>query len=194
MGAGAGVSSLKSIAGGGWAPLAVSFAFDRPRNSAPFREFFGVPVHFSQEYSGFAVKRSDLGMPLPNRDDALCRVLDAHAKALLGTSDSGNLVEQTQLLVRRHLGSPAGTLRGVAGMLGLHPKALQRRLRERGQTFRDLAHGVRYEVVREHLERGHAPLSDLVVLVGLSDASAVSRGFKLRHGLSPKRWQRRPGN
>lgn len=191
MGVGAGVTALKSIAGGGWAPLAVSFAFDRPRNGAPFREFFGLPVYFGQEYSGFIVRRRDLAMPLPNRDDALFRVLDAHAKSLLGKSDSEDLVEQTRLLLRRHLGSQACTLRGVAGMLGLHPKAFQRRLQERGHTFREIAYAVRYEVVREHLERGQAPLSELAVLVGLSDASAVSRGFKLRHGLSPERWRRR---
>ena len=194
MGVGAGVTALKSIAGGGWVPLSVSFAFDRPRNSAPFREFFGVPVYFGQEYSGFALRRSDLAMPLPNRNDALYRVLDAHARSLLGKSDSEDLVEQTRLLLRRHLGSPACTLDGVAGMLGLHPKALQRRLRQRGHIFRELVHGVRYEVVREHLERGRVPLSELAVLVGLSDASAVSRGFEMRHGLSPQRWQRRPGN
>jgi AraC-like DNA-binding protein len=191
MGVGAGVRSLGSIAGGGWAPLSISFEFDRPRNIAPFREFFGVPVYFGQEFSGFSVRRGDLTRPLPNRDDTLCRVLDTHARSLLESSDSEDLVEQTRLLLRRHLGSSACTLPGIAGILGLHSKTLQRELRERGQTFRKLANEVRYGVVREYLEGGEVPLSELAVLVGLSDASALSRGFKMSHGCSPKRWRRR---
>jgi AraC-like DNA-binding protein len=189
MGVGGAAKGIRALVDPSWRPLSVSFTHSPPRVVQPFRDFFGAPVGFGRPYSGFALRVSDLKRPVPTRDDVLFHVLEQHVKSLHRAHPRGDIVVQTQDLIRRHIDSPHCRLADVSRLLSIHPKALQRQLTAHGTSFSALLEEMRYRLATEYLETTRLSLAEVAALVGLSETSALSRGFKVRRGLAPSRWR-----
>lgn len=191
MGVGGAVVGIQALVDRAWRPLSISFTHSRPRDVHPFRDFFGVPVRFGQSYSGFSLRIEDLERPMPTRDDVLFDVLVQHVKALHRSPPRGDLVAETQAMIRRHLGEGPCGLNDVARLLALHPKALQRELARNGTSFSSILEELRYQLASEYLASTRLSLTEVAAMVGLSEASALSRGLRLRRGLGGSRSRRR---
>lgn len=74
----------------------------------------------------------------------------------------------------------------VARRLGYTARTFQRRLAERGTTFQDILRDTRIELVREHVGHDGMSITRLAGVLGLSEASAVSRFLKLNMGVTGK--------
>jgi AraC-like DNA-binding protein len=72
----------------------------------------------------------------------------------------------------------------IARHLGLHPKALTRRLAARNTTFGRLVDGERHDRSRRLLANGR-PVDEVARRVGYADTSAFSRAFKRWSGATP---------
>jgi AraC-like DNA-binding protein len=83
------------------------------------------------------------------------------------------------------------SLAGVANALGLHPRALHRRLAEAGATFKELVNEIRHETARQLLEQTSMPLGRIATLLGYADASSFTRSFRARAGMPPAAWRSR---
>jgi AraC-like DNA-binding protein len=86
------------------------------------------------------------------------------------------------------LDSPARlpALSAVARHFGITPRTLQRRLRERGATFRLLVNAVRLELATMELASS-ATVVEAAEAAGFSEASSFHRAFKRWTGHTPKR-------
>jgi AraC-like DNA-binding protein len=82
-------------------------------------------------------------------------------------------------------GSGNTSLAAVAAAAGLHPRTLQRRLRDAGVTHRGLLERVRISLAREYLADPRNPLARIAFRLGYSQASAFNRAFKRETGLTP---------
>ncbi|MGL6223322.1 MAG: AraC family transcriptional regulator ligand-binding domain-containing protein [Steroidobacteraceae bacterium] len=187
MGAGGAVLGIQSLVDRSWRPLAVSFTHERPRNVHPFAEFFQAPVRFGQDYTGFSLSIGDLERPVPTRDDVMLQVLVQHVQALHGGRTRDDVVAQARALIRRHLGSGPCRLVDVARLLELHPKALQRELARQGTSFSSILEDLRYQLATDYLKSTRMSLAEVAALVGLSEASALSRGLRLRRERAARR-------
>jgi AraC-like DNA-binding protein len=187
MGVGGAVIGIRALVDPSWRPLSVAFAHEPPRDKRPFRDFFEAPVRFGQAYSGFALRAEDLERLVPTRDDVLLKILVQHVKSLHHRIPRGDVIAETQALIRRHLGSGPCGLNDVARLLALHPKALQRQLAQRGTSFSSLLEDLRYQLATEYLESTRMTLAEVAGLVGLSEASALSRGLRSRGGRAARR-------
>jgi AraC-like DNA-binding protein len=85
------------------------------------------------------------------------------------------------------------TLSHVAGVLGLAPRSLQRRLSALGLRFEDLVDEWRREQCRRMLVTTAMPVGDVGRMLGYSDPAHLTRAFRRWHGLSPVLWRRRHG-
>ena len=180
MGVGGAVVGIQALVDRNWRPLSVAFTHSRPRDVHPFSDFFQVPVRFGQSYSGFSLRIEDLERPMPTRDDVLFDVLVQHVNALHRSPPRGDIVAETQGLIRRHLGSGPCGLNDVARLLALHPKALQRELARHGTSFSSILEDLRYQLASEYLASTRLSLAEVAAMVGLSEASALSRGLRSR--------------
>ncbi len=77
----------------------------------------------------------------------------------------------------------------VAKLLGLHPRSLQRQLKQQDTDFRTLLEQVRYDMAVEALKCSEVTLSGLSDQLGYSELSAFSRAFKRWSGISPQLWR-----
>lgn len=180
--------ALVDTTGGDWQPECVHFVHDAPRDLAVHRRFFACPIAFESSFNGLSCAGDALAARDPGAEPALAdharRIVDVHFAA----AERDVLVEIRRVLP---LLLPLGraTLAEVGGELGLHPRALQRRLAREGVSFAGLLDTVRRDLARRHLSNPGLPIGTVASMIGFDTASSFSRWFQREFGRSPRAWR-----
>ncbi|MGD8803865.1 MAG: helix-turn-helix transcriptional regulator [Gammaproteobacteria bacterium] len=77
----------------------------------------------------------------------------------------------------------------IARELNLSERSLQRKLKERGTSFRALLDNVRKMAAIQYIKNPVNSMSDIAFLLGFSEQSAFSRAFKKWTGTSPIKYR-----
>lgn len=186
-----GCNLMRALCGDTWAPQAVQFAFRKPVDVTAYRHFFRAPVRFDAEACALLFPAATLGQSVVGADAALYRLLAREVQDVGATSDAP-IGERVARLVRRALASGEVTAERVAGLLAVHPRTLNRRLKSQGTTFHKVVDEVRFAMAREMLGGTDANLVDIAVCLGYADASAFARAFRRWTGVAPSAWRRAP--
>jgi len=170
--------------------VSVSFSHARPNNDSALSRWFNCPVYYDQDYDGFSFPAAFLDTPLPTSDHALLAMMEAYLSGLLqADSPQETLPLRVQQFIRKNLGTSICNLEGVAHLLGQHPRALQRALKNEDTSFRELLSDVRQQVAEQYLSSSDIAFTDLSDILGYRNVSAFSRAFKEATGLSPQHWK-----
>jgi len=164
-------------------PLAVTevgLPVPRPAHPERWTEFFGVAPRFGLDHAYMQLPAIRLGQPLRTTDPA---VRDA-----LGTAPVESMSDAVRVHVREWLRENPSAEQ-VARALGVATRTLQRRLREEHTTFRELVTGVRVEVAKELLARGHLSIAEVATAVGFASVSVFSTAFSRQTGQSPSEFR-----
>lgn len=168
----------------------VTFSHREPADVKQVQAFFEAPVLYDQPSTAIVLPVSELAIRIPTADEQVHRLLVAHLESLAGaTTTELDTVERLRLELRQTVGSRRCTLEGVSQAWGVHPRGLQRQLRELGTSFRDLLCDVRQELAEEYLRNSSIPVLELADILGYRNASAFSRAFKQRTGVAPDHWR-----
>ena len=173
---------FRFLAGAEWRPLRVHLPHSALTPSADYRDFFGCPAKFDEAFAGFTIRAADLARPLANDElahQALLRYLDSVVPREQG------VVLAVRELVRRLLPTGAASMDLVAQQLRLHPKTLQRRLRDEGTTFPALVDQLRNEIAERCLAATGLALSQLARQLGYAEQSELSRSCQRWFGRTP---------
>lgn len=165
------------------------FAYPAPEWRAAYGEAFSCPVAFDADRHEFRIESAMLELPLPGGDPATAAAAEAQCRRLLERLGPGGGLTT---LLRRLLLASRGVLPGqadAAAQLGLSERTLRRRLAEEGVSFRQLADGVRFELVSGYLEDTSLPLDEIAARTGFSDAANLSHAFRRWTGQTPGRWR-----
>jgi AraC-like DNA-binding protein len=139
-----------------------------------YRRHLGAPVEFDAPLVALAIDRTDLDLPLGEHNEEL----HARAVAFLDVGFSArhvSLVVQVRKVIERLLGTGACGYAEVADALSMHPRTLQRRLREEGTTFEDIKDKARRELAKRYLAYPEMPLGQVTGLLDYSEQSALTR-------------------
>jgi AraC-like DNA-binding protein len=170
-----------------WSPLAVHVRHARQADARAYRRTFGCPVRFGEAFDGLLVARADFDRNV--KHDPRVREVTRLMLADLNRALDENIAVKVASVLRPLLGSGRAGAAAVAKALSLAPRTLQRRLAERGTTFQDVVRDTRLQMAHELLPRPGMTLARLAPLLGLSEASAVSR--LLRQSGGPNRTRRK---
>jgi AraC-like DNA-binding protein len=88
--------------------------------------------------------------------------------------------------ISRELADGHAEIGRVAERLGLHPKALGRKLRAEGTTYSELLDQIRLHLARRFLEQGSVGVAEIAFRLGYSEKSAFNRAFKRWTGHAPE--------
>lgn len=106
-----------------------------------------------------------------------------------------NLQDQVRDIIGQLLPSGECSIDHVAATLGLHPRVLQKRLRQEDASYSGLLREIRMTLAEQHLLQGTMTITDLALHLGYAEVSVFSRHFKSWTGCSPRQWrQGREGN
>ena len=102
-----------------------------------------------------------------------------------------DLVPRVETLVSQHLSKGDGTLVHVAGLLGLHERTLQRRLKEQGVYFQDIVERVRRSRAEQYLVYPAIPLAQVSAMLGYSEQSSFIRSCRRWFDTTPQAYRER---
>lgn len=141
---------------------------------ASYRAHFGVPVRFGRPLNGVFFATDDLAHVIADRDPQLYEL----AASFIDTqfpSASKVMSTQVRAVIARLLALGRCTHEEVTDSLGLHPRTLQRRLREEGVSFEAIKDEVRRDIALRYLRQPGMSLTRVAAMVGYSEPSVLSR-------------------
>ena len=172
---------MRELAGPQWLPSEVFLPHARPAQCVHYAKLFRVQPHFDSEFCSLRFPAYWLARPIGNADP------EQHRRALqqLRVTADPDLLQQVYRALRQLLLSGRSSGNDVAGMLSMHRRTLNRRLRERGTTFQHVLDTVRCEIARQLLARSQLPLDDIAASLGYAGVSPFMRSFRRWTGSSP---------
>lgn len=178
---------LRLFLGGSYRPVAVHLPHPPLTPAADYQSYFGCPPSWCDPVAGFTLRAADLRRRLPTDSLANQTAVDY----LVGTIDADS-PETGQLvcsLVRRLLPTGAVGLADIARHLGVHPKALQRRLAAEQTTFADLVEKIRRETAHRLLRETDLSLDQLCRQLGYAEQSVLTRSCRRWFGVTPSAYR-----
>ncbi|TMS47294.1 helix-turn-helix transcriptional regulator, partial [Mycobacterium sp. DBP42] len=148
-----------------------------------YQAYFGCPPSFFEPVAGFTLRTTDLQRPLPTDHLAHQTAVD-YLAGVMGEFDPA-ASQLVRSLVRQLLPTGAVGLTDISRHIGLHPKALQRRLRAENATFADLVDQTRRDVAQRLLLDTALGLDQLCHQLGYAEQSVLTRACKRWFGTTP---------
>ena len=174
---------LRAHLGAGWTPRALQLCHDRPASLRSHQRCFGRAVSFNQDRNALWIDAASLAAPLSAASQpshALLRQL------LVGRRDNAAAVAAKVEATMRELMPFADCTRGgVARLVELSERTMQRRLAESGTTFQQLRDRVRADIALKYLRQSSLRSAQVGEILGYSEPAAFTRAFKRQHGLTP---------
>jgi AraC-like DNA-binding protein len=182
------VRFLQLLCGTHWRPTAVDLCYRAPRDEKPFRDFFGVPVHFDRPNSAVLFSADSLDKPISSADPKLRVILQKYIQQI-ESQHADDFVGQLRQVIRTLLPTGSCTADRVAGLFCVHRRTLHRLLAAQGTTFEQVVDGMRREIALQILDQSDVKLMQLSEMLGYHEASAFTRAFRRWTSQSPSEWR-----
>lgn len=150
---------------------------------------FPAPIRTLQTRDAAVFATRLLDMPLPGASPGLHQRAQELVRQQLPISEE-KLDKQLERAFRQQPALLGQGLDRMADRLGLHPRTLQRRLREEGQQFTDIQTQCRLDMARAGLLTAQCDIESLSAQLGFADRHSFTRAFKRWTGQSPSAWRR----
>lgn len=141
---------------------------------AAYSRLFGCPVMTEMPSASLLLPAKVLRTSTHSANPGLVHMAESYLTTLFpkpGQALSGRV----RSALRQVLGTPLADKAGIASMLALHPRTLQRRLAEEGASFDRIRDEVRRDLAQRYLFETNMPLIQVVSMLGLSEPAALTR-------------------
>ncbi len=154
-----------------------------------YRQFFSLDVNFNQESDRLIIDRKFLFIPISDINKQLHNQVDNYLSQLLAIH--GNDIErQVRTLILQTMGIQEHSIDNIANLLHLHKRTLQRKLKDKGLSFKTMLNEIRISTACWHLEASNMDITLLSEVLGYSDISAFSRAFRTQMNCSAIQWRK----
>jgi len=168
-------------------PLAISFSNPPPSSLAQkmYRSYFKSPVIFNCAADSITFSKSSVDKALTSSNPHIAHLSDQLIINYLADLDSNNLSHQVKKIILQLLPSGKISRQQIAKKLRMSERSLQRRLQDKGRSYRKILDKTRQELAERYLADGKTSITEISFLLGFSETSAFSRAFKRWRGISP---------
>jgi AraC-like DNA-binding protein len=177
--------AISAISGGQVQAREVWLTHEALSPPATYRSYFNVPVRCGQSMNGLFLDEHDLGATVPDADPQLYEIATSFIDDHYPTA-AISLSSRVRTIIGRLLVDGSCTHVQVATALGLHPRTLQRRLREEGESFESIKDSVRRDVALRYLQQPNVSLVRVTEILGYSETSVLSRSCHRWFRASPR--------
>jgi AraC-like DNA-binding protein len=174
--------------------VGVTMKCERPANAAQFDAFFNVPVTFGADADALVFESRILDQPLEGAFPALHEQAEMLAQQRLGKEArrQGVAAEIEEFITREPTLLALG-VEDMADRLNLHPRTLQRRLKDEGDSYLHVQARMRHRLACQWLRQGDVSIDDISARLGFSDRRAFTAAFKRWEGATPSAWREQQG-
>lgn len=182
--------AVLTLSHGSFGAREVWFTHERLLPLARYQQFFGGPVHFGKPFNAVFFNSRDFAQPITDQNPQLYELASTYIDTQF-PSASQHLSTRVHALATRLLTQGSCTHVEVAARLNMHPRTLQRRLREEGTRFEDIKDEVRRDAAARYLSQSSIPLTRVAALLGYSEPSVLTRSCQRWFSSSPKQIRER---
>ena len=185
------LNTLCLMVGSRWRPVEVQFAHPEPASITEHLRVFGAPILFDCPTAGFVIDRELLERQVPAADPRLYGILQRYLERVLEEMPpEDDLLESARRSIGELMRDGDPTLVRVAKKMALSPRTLERRLKERGTSFKMLVADTRRRFAINYLKDANNTFTQIAFLLGYSEVSAFNRAFKRWTRQTPLAYQR----
>lgn len=174
-----------------WTPQGAYFIHKQPRDLSLYQSIFQCPLLFNQEVYGLEFEESVLQTPQPTADRLkrlyLTHYIERLQEEMMAREKNASSVGY---LVHALLPSGECSEAGIAQLLSINPRTLQRRLRAEHTSFSEIVQNVRLDLAKQYLAETKIGLTTMASYLGYSELSAFSRFFKQQMGRTPSEYRK----
>ncbi|MDX2357693.1 AraC family transcriptional regulator [Dietzia sp. PP-33] len=180
--------SMFTLLGGDYGLLSVELPNPLSTDPGRYRALFGAPARPLASAAMLRVPAVLLGREITGGD------LMAHELALSyleqhGPSRDQTYAERTRALLLRSLDTGTSTLAGVAELLSVSPRTLQRQLTAENTTFSSIRDEVRRDVAARLLATTEIPLYQIASALALDDVTTFSQYARRWWGITAREFR-----
>ena len=157
---------------------------------ATYRSRFAAPLTFRADRTALAVAARDLNLPISENNQELHDLATSYLDSQLPRGRTP-FTTQVRQAIEALLGTGTCGHRQVANALYMHPRTLQRRLREEGTTFEDIKDETRRDLAQRYLSQPDVPLTQVTALLDYSEQSAFGRSCRRWFHATPRDFRNR---
>jgi AraC-like DNA-binding protein len=168
----------------------VEFRHSSTLPASCYRQYFSGTVCSRQPHDRVCIPTSLMAVEVAPGNSMLQEAAERYVSSVIRRFPL-DIVQQVEGLVDRDLASGGGNLVQVAGLLGLHERTLQRRLKEHGVFFEDIVDRVRRRRAEEFLSHPAIPLAQVASLLGYTEQSSFIRVCKRWFATTPQAYRAR---
>jgi AraC-like DNA-binding protein len=185
---GVGCSLVRQLTRGLVAPVEIMLIRREPKDPAPYHRIAQCPVRFDQAQSCIILSRQQLACKLASADSAARAMLLRQLNEAMSAAPWG-VAGKVRHALRPALLQGRDSLREVARAAGLHPRSLERHLKEEGVSFNALKDDVRFTLARELLALTSLPVGEIGASLGYGSHSSFVHAFQRWAATTPTKWR-----
>lgn len=182
----------RELTGRDLVPSRVRMAHPPPTDDSVYRDVFRIAPTFRDVEYSLVFSVDVLTLPIATHDPGGVELLSDRATRLVDALAPGATFARRVrdvLAAELHGGNPM--MENVAARLGVHPKTVNRRLKQEGTSHRELLDCLRRELAEHYLAMPGIAVTEVAFLLGFSDASAFNKALRRWFGIAPLDYRRR---
>ena len=158
-------------------------------DTSRFDTFFACPVYYDQDENYLMFNADVFTAKLPGANPQLARANDQVVIDYLREFDRQDIVSQIRASIIEYLPSGTPSQEDVATSVHMSTRSMQRKLNEKGTSFKTIVETIRKELAETYLKEGARSIGEVTFLLGFSEPSNFSRSFKKWTGMTPNDYQ-----
>jgi AraC-like DNA-binding protein len=180
---------LQDLCGPGMLPAVVTFASGAPSNLRPLHKHFRAPLRFDSEESALIFERRWLDRALPPIDPDIRRQVESQVR-----SQQDQVLQEfpttVRLMLRKQLLIGECSMDGVAALLGMHRRTVDRHLQRHGVSYSELLESVQKDMARQLLLDTQLQVQQVAEALHFSSAANFATAFRRWTGMTPSEYRR----
>ena len=170
-------------------PVSVSFTHREPDCVGDYFAYFRCSISFGANRDSLVLAKEAVDKVLPGSNPLMSQINDNEMIKYLAKLNADDIVQRTKAAIIEHLPDGRASDSAIAQSLHMSNRTLQRKLNEKGTTFKKLLTEVRKELALKYIRNNQMTLTELSFQLGFSEMSAFSRAFKQWTGNSPRQYR-----
>ena len=171
-------------------PVSVSFKHATSPCSGEYYGFFRCPVEFGAKQNQIILPLDVVNKRLTSASPQLAQINDQVMINYLADLDKEDVIQQVKAAIIDQLPSGNVNEETVSEAIYSSKRSLQRRLNEKGTTFKTILTEVRQDLALKYIHDRKLTLTEISFMLGFSEMSSFSRAFKRWTGESPKEFRK----
>lgn len=169
----------------------LELAIPRPNDIKKYQQLFKCPIRFNAKKTQIVLPNSLLDVQLKYYDPILLDILLNHADIMLSKMpQEDSFLELITLRTMQALERNDVQIQSIAKSLNTSARMLQKNLKSKGLSFKDILSNIRQNLAKKHLQNPTISITEIAFLLAYKDQTSFNRAFKDWNGVSPSMWRK----